>query len=227
MADHPKVAIIIPAKDEAGHISWVIAAAKGSKLAHEVIVVCDGCTDGTARVARNHEGVIVKELPVNLGKGGAMAAGVAATDARILAFVDADLFGLRPEHIDSIIKPILDRRCDMCVGIFRGGKYWSDTAQMITPYLSGQRAVRRELFEAVPYIGELRFGVEVALNNMAKRRRARIMRVALVGVSNTHKEQKMGIVKGVEARTKMYVEIAQAIVKTRRKPPRRHRRPWL
>jgi polyisoprenyl-phosphate glycosyltransferase len=220
------VAVVIPAYNEATRIAHVLTAAVGAKLPHEIIVVCDGCLDNTAAVARKFDGVQVKELPLNQGKGAAMATGVNATRAQIIAFVDADLQGLYPEHIDGIIKPLLENRADMCVGVFRGGKYWSDTAQRISPYLSGQRAIRRELFEAVPYASELRLGIEVALNTTAKRKKARILRVVLRGVSNCHKEQKMGIVKGTAARAKMYVEIGQAMVKTRRRQAKR-RKPWL
>jgi hypothetical protein len=220
-----QVAIVIPAKDEAGRIASVLRAAVGAKLAHEVIVVCDGCKDNTAAVARQFEGVIVKELTYNQGKGAAMVAGVKATKAQVIAFIDADLNGLLPDHVDGIIRPILEFRADMCVGVFRGGKYWSDTAQRITPYLSGQRAIRRELFESVPYASELRLGIEVALNNAARRKKARILRVVLHGVSNCHKEQKLGLVKGTAARYRMYKEIGQAIVKTRR--PKKRQKPWL
>jgi glycosyltransferase involved in cell wall biosynthesis len=220
------VAVIIPAKDEESRIGNVLRAAVNSKLATEIIVVSDGSTDRTAEVARKFPGVRVVDLPYNMGKGGAMAEGVRATRAPIVTFVDADLSGLLPEHIDGIIRPILDNRCEMCVGIFRGGKVWSDTAQRISPYLSGQRAMKRDLFEAVPYISELRMGVEVALNGAARRRKARVLRVVLRGVSNYHKEQKLGLVKGLKARGLMYKEITEAVVKTRRrrKPPKR---PWL
>ncbi|HEY0867108.1 MAG TPA: glycosyltransferase [Fimbriimonas sp.] len=221
-----EVAIVIPAYNEAGRISNVLRAAVDAKLAAEVIVVCDGCEDNTAEVARRFPGVRVKELLANQGKGAAMAAGVAATQSRIIAFVDADLLGLHADHIDGIIKPLLENRADMCVGVFRGGKYWSDTAQKISPYLSGQRAIRRELFEAVPFASELRLGIEVALNTTARRRKARILRVVLRGVSNCHKEQKLGLVKGTAARAKMYVEIGQAMVKTRKRRKKR-RVPWL
>jgi hypothetical protein len=136
---------------------------------------------------------------------------------------------LTGHHIDQIIRPLLERRCDMCVGIFRGGKVWSDAAHTFTPYFSGQRALRRELFESVPFIGELRLGVEFALNDEARRRHARIVRVVLKGVSNCHKEQKLGLMKGIAARTRMYKEIGEAMVKTRRRrrPPRARRKPWL
>lgn len=232
MADNAikKVAIIIPAKDEEARIARVLRAACASKLASEVIVVDDGSSDDTAFVAGKISGVRVLELPYNVGKAAAMAEGARSTTAQILTFVDADLEGLTGEHIDKIIRPILEGQCEMCVGIFRGGKTWSDNAQRIAPYLSGQRALKRELFESVPNIAELRMGIEWALNDAAKRRRARVLRVALDGVSNCHKEQKLGIVKGTAARTKMYIEIAQAMVRNNRtkpKPPRKNRRPWL
>src|SRR6476659_5329312 len=127
----PKVAIIIPAYNEAERIGRVLRAVTASRSADEVIVVCDGCKDDTARVAKKVIGVRVLDLPVNVGKAGAMAAGVKATDADVLAFVDADLDGLSGEHIDSIIRPVLLNQCEMCIGVFRGGKFWSDAAQRI------------------------------------------------------------------------------------------------
>jgi len=215
------VAVIIPAKDEAARIGAVLDVVTRAKLAKEVIVVCDGCTDDTALVARSRKGVKVIELPINRGKGGAMVAGVAATDAKVIAFVDADLTGLRPEHLDKIILPILTGQCEMCVGVFRGGKFWSDTAQRISPYISGQRALRRSLFDSIPYLEDIRMGVEVTINTFAKRQKARVMRVVLHGVSNTFKEKKMGVVKGAAARTKMYAEIARAIARNRRRQPKK------
>ncbi|HJP83881.1 MAG TPA: glycosyltransferase family 2 protein [Fimbriimonadaceae bacterium] len=216
------IAVIIPAKDEEQRIGNVLRAAAASKLATEIVVVSDGSSDRTAEVAARYPGVTVVRLPVNLGKGAAMAKGVEKTKAEIVAFVDADLHGLTAEHIDQIIWPVLTDQCEVCIGIFRGGKFWSDTAQKFAPYISGQRAMKRWIFEATPDLSDLRFGVEYALNYQAKRVKARVLRVVIRGVSNSHKEKKLGIGKGLRARTKMYVEIGQAMVKTRkkRKPPR-------
>src|SRR5258708_904260 len=122
------VAIIIPAKDEEQRIARVLMAASEARLADEIIVVSDGSVDRTAQMARKFKNVTVVELRQNLGKGGAMVEGVKATKAEIVCFVDADLVGLRGEHIDAIIRPVVDNRCDMCIGIFRGGEYWSDMA---------------------------------------------------------------------------------------------------
>jgi len=221
-----EVAVIIPAFNEEQRILTVLGAAKSSKLVDEIIVVDDGSVDLTADVARSVDGVQVIRLAANRGKGAAMVRGVQATNAQILAFVDADLGGLKGQHIDDIIRPLLHDQCDMCVGIFRGGKVWSDMAQRVAPYLSGQRAMKRELFEAVPIMAELRMGVEWALTNAAEKRKAKVVRVLLRGVSNCAKEEKYGLMKGLKARGLMYKEITEAMVKTRkRRPPgRRNRR---
>ena len=210
------VAIVIPAKDEEQRIANVLRAAAGSRLADEIVVVSDGSTDRTAEIARGFKGVRVVELPYNMGKGGAMVAGVQAAKAGVITFIYADLKGLRPDHIDSIIEPVIRDEADMCIGIFRGGKFWSDAAQKISPYISGQRALKRRLFERVPEIAGTRLGVEVAMNMYAKRYRARIFRVVMDGVSNTHQERKMGLVKGAKARVQMWNEIAHAMVKLRK-----------
>jgi glycosyltransferase involved in cell wall biosynthesis len=215
-----RAAVVIPAFNEAHRIADAINAVLAAALVNEVIVVSDGSTDATVEVASKFERVRVVNLPFNVGKGGAMCAGVAHTDADVIAFFDADLIGLRPNHVDQVIRPLLNGQCDMCIGVFRGGKFWSDTGQVITPFLSGQRAMYRKLFEAVPFLPEIRMGAEVTITTYAKRLKATVMKVVLRGVSHEHKEQKMGLVKGATARAKMYREIARAVVKVNKKRKR-------
>jgi glycosyltransferase involved in cell wall biosynthesis len=228
MPGDPKreLAVVVPAKDEAGRIGRVIEAVLEAKLPTEIIVVSDGSTDRTGDVARSFPGVKVVELPKNRGKAAAMSAGVRATASRLVMFIDADLEGLRGIHIDQIALPLLTGECEMCVGVFRGGRKWSDAAMRVSPALSGQRAMRRELFEAVPNIEDLGMGIEMALTMTARRRRARVLHVILRGVSNAHKEKKLGWMKGVAARTKMYLEITEAMVNKdqRRKLERQRKR---
>jgi len=61
------------------------------RLINEVIVVSDGSTDDTVKIALQFDGVQVVELPENRGKGGAMKAGLEQTAAEIVLFLDADL----------------------------------------------------------------------------------------------------------------------------------------
>lgn len=222
-----EVAVVIPAKDEAGRIGGVIRAVLEAKLPTQIVVVSDGSRDRTVEAARAFPEVHVVELRVNQGKAAAMLAGVRETKAPIVLFVDADLDGLHGHHIDQIILPLLTGECEMCVGIFRGGQTWSDAAMKVSPALSGQRAMRRELFESVANVEDLGFGIEYALNKAARRRRARVARVVLRGVSNAHKEKKLGPMKGLAARVKMYREVGEAMLnKEQRRKRDRKRRKW-
>lgn len=227
------VAVIIPAKDEEERIGTVLRAVVSASLPDEIIVVSDGSEDRTADAARRFPGVRVIELPANRGKGGAMAAGVAFTRADVVTFLDADLVGLTGAHVDNLIRPVTEEVCEMTIGVFQGGKFWSTSAQVVAPNISGQRAMRRTLFEGVPYVSDMRMGIEVALNSYAKRTLARVVKVRLYGVSNTHKEKKLGLVRGAAARAKMWAEIGRAVVRmrsrdmdglrSRPRPPRRRR----
>lgn len=198
-------AVIIPAYNEGARIGRVISAALGAKLVSEVIVVSDGSTDNTADVARSL-GVRVVELARNRGKGGAMKAGLAATSAEVVAFIDADLVGLTPDHVDELIRPVVSGEADATLGVFAGGRSSTTLAQRLTPGLSGQRAVRAVLLRDVP-MEDARFGVEVMLNRHLASCGARVKRVVLHGVSQVMKEEKRGGLKGFAARLRMYWEI--------------------
>ncbi|NLB73483.1 MAG: glycosyltransferase family 2 protein [Firmicutes bacterium] len=201
-----KVSVIIPAYNEGARIQKVISAVKKAVLPSETVVVSDGSTDDTVEIA-SAEGINVVELPQNQGKGAAMKAGVSSTDAEIYVFIDADLVGLTPEHVDSLIRPILEGEADATLGVFGGGRVTTDIAQKMTPGLSGQRALKAEFLKNLPGIEESGFGVEVVLNKHLERQHARVKRVELQGVSQILKEEKMGGLEGLAARIKMYKDI--------------------
>src|SRR3954447_4134012 len=65
---------VVPAYNEAATIGSVIAKLRADAPDFDVVVVDDGSTDATARIAEN-AGVAVLRLPFNLGIGGAVQAG--------------------------------------------------------------------------------------------------------------------------------------------------------
>ena len=87
-----RVLVIIPAWNEAGSIAEVIAEIRGELPAYDVLVVNDGSTDETERVALA-AGARVVSLPYNLGVGGAMRLGYRYADENdydIALQIDAD-----------------------------------------------------------------------------------------------------------------------------------------
>lgn len=85
-------AVIVPAHDEAAVIARTLApiAPWARQAGVDVLVVCNGCSDGTADVARRFPGVRVLELPES-SKTRALNAGDAAAGAFPRVYLDADV----------------------------------------------------------------------------------------------------------------------------------------
>lgn len=201
--------VIIPAWNEARRIRRVIEVARRTPGVAEVIVVDDGSTDQTARVAQG-AGARVLTLPENLGKGAAMLAGAQTATTDLILFLDADLLGLTAGHLAALVEPVASGGADMVMGLFAAGRSRTDLAQKLAPFLSGQRAMRRSTFLAVPGLAEAGYGVEVALSTYARDALLRVEKVALPGVSQVMKEEKEGFRRGFAARLRMYWEIVRS-----------------
>ena len=202
-----KVAAIVPAYNEADRLGAVLEAIGNAALVDEIVVVNDGSIDNTSEVAKSHHLVRLVELAENKGKGGAMHAGCSNTDADVVLFLDADLIGITGEKIDSIVRPVVDREMDVCIGLFSGGRKITDIAQVVAPYISGQRALPRHVFLDIPEIDTVRSGVEVAMSKYFRSNGIKMGTVTIHGCTHTMKEEKLGYLRGSIARTKMYLDI--------------------
>jgi len=200
----PAASIIIPAYNEEATIADVVAAVIPAGF--DVLVVDDGSTDGTANAAKN-AGARVIRLPDNRGKGAAYAAGLKAVDTPFVILLDADLIGLKTEHLYVLLEPVVHGDADMTVGVFRGGRWLSDIGNRITPQLSGQRALKAGLLRKLPGLAESRYDVELKLTRFARQQGWRVRYVPLHGVGQRLKEEKRGLVAGLLHRLRMYLQI--------------------
>lgn len=209
----PVVSAIIPAFNEAVTVGAVAQAAQVADFFNEVIVVDDGSRDGTAAAARA-AGARVVTLPRNQGKGAALAAGVAATGSPIVCFLDADLLGLRANHLERLLAPVVDGRAAMVVGMWDRGRLTNRLARLL-PRVSGQRCLRRELFEAVPSRYRQCYRVETALNWACRVNRRRSVTVDLPGLRVRQKPVKVGLPKAVISYTRMHAQVLAAMLAVR------------
>ncbi len=207
------ITAIVPAYNEEKTIAEVIRALQKTREVSRIIVVSDGSTDRTGEIAES-EGAEVIDLLTNRGKGGAVMVGVDITLADIILLLDADLIGLTPEHVRMLLEPVVSGRADMSIGLFDKGRVTTDIAQLVAPFLSGQRALKREIIEEITGLDISRFGVELALNRYAEDRNLQVEDVILPDLSHVMKEEKMGFLKGSAARLKMYWEIVSYFFKT-------------
>ncbi|NLI00140.1 MAG: glycosyltransferase [Chthonomonadales bacterium] len=214
-----RVAAVLPAYNEEARVKDVLVAVCRARSVDEVVVVNDGSTDATAARALEVPGVYLVSLPRNMGKGGAMAAGARFTDADILLFLDADLIGLQPEHVDALVEPVRAGRALMAVGRFSGGRKLTDLSQRLAPSISGQRAIAREVFEQIPGIATVRYGVEMQITRFCRYYRIPTETVRLAGVTHPMKEEKLGVLRGWASRGRMYGQILRIMLDPR--APRR------
>jgi glycosyltransferase involved in cell wall biosynthesis len=192
------------------------------KSVNQIIVVDDGSTDSTAREAER-AGADVLSLGRNRGKGEAMNAGARASSGEALLFLDADL-GDSAAEAGKLLDPVLTDEADMVIADFpkgsgtgggfglavclaRAGIRLRTGREMSSP-LSGQRALRRELFDAVGGIAP-GFGAEVALTIDALRRGFRVVEVP---VQMTHRVTGRDW-SGIRHRARQFSHIARALLR--------------
>ncbi|HEX9093524.1 MAG TPA: glycosyltransferase family 2 protein [Coriobacteriia bacterium] len=190
------VVALIPAHDEAVHILATVRAASADPRVDRVVVIDDGSTDETGTLAAA-AGAEVLRLDTNLGKGGALDAGLAlvAPDADILVLLDGDL-GETASQAGRLLTPVLAGDADMAVatfptpsskagfGLVKGlaragiralagpaGRAFAATAP-----LSGQRVLTRRAVETVAPFA-FGYGVEVATTVRALRAGLRVVEI--------------------------------------------------
>jgi glycosyltransferase involved in cell wall biosynthesis len=115
------VLIVMPALNEQASVGAVISQVKQSLPGMDVLVVDDGSSDDTAKLARA-AGAEVARLSVNLGVGGAMRTGFRYAAARgydVVVQVDAD--GQHdPEEVGALLDALDD--ADIAIGSRFAGK---------------------------------------------------------------------------------------------------------
>ncbi len=199
----PRVAAIIPAFNEERTIGEVVGAVRRSSLIEDVIVVSDGSRDSTVEAARQF-GARVIELHENHGKGGAIAAGLRATDAQVILLLDGDLVGLTTRHVEDLLRPVLAGTAEVCVGQIK-----RDLIQTLFPNFSGQRALRRTVLEDIPDLKNTGFGVEAALSRHVRTSGLRTCTVPLRFLTHVPKLEKHGFLRGYVGKLKATWQIAK------------------
>lgn len=205
-----KICAIIPAFNEEKTIASVIRAAKSTPLISEVIVIDDGSSDNTYEVAKRLKVKVIKLLE-NRGKSMAMEVGVKETDAPILIFIDADLIGIKSEHLKLMLEPILKNDSEMTIGTIDRrnlGKTLDWFVKKNKLPFSGTRALKKEFWSEIPPEYKKKYYIESALSYFAKQKELKVKTIVLKNVKHLIKEKKYGILLGIKSRAEMFFQMA-------------------
>ncbi|MDX6274862.1 MAG: glucosyl-3-phosphoglycerate synthase [Frankiales bacterium] len=180
------VAVVLPARNEAATVGRIVESVRRvlverTRLVDELLVVDSASTDATASLAADAGAQLVRlDVP---GKGRALQAGVAATTADIVCFIDADLTDFTSSFVTGLVGPLLaDPQLHLVKATYDrpgpdgapagGGRvtelvarplinaHWPQLVGFVQP-LGGEYAARRGLLESLPF--PVGYGVELAI----------------------------------------------------------------
>jgi len=151
------VDVVLPCLDEEGALPWVLGRLPEGWHA---IVVDNGSTDDSARVAAAHGATVVQEA--RRGFGSAAHAGLEAATAPYVAFCDADA-SMDPADLVALAEPVMADDADLVLGrrrpTTRGA--WPVHARLANLALS--RLMRRASGVALHDLGPMRVARRQAL----------------------------------------------------------------
>jgi glycosyltransferase involved in cell wall biosynthesis len=170
--EEQSVSVVIPTYNEEKTVSNVVKVVKELSYVDEVIVVDDGSLDGTVEEAKKSGAAVISHTK-NQGKGSAINTGFRHSKGDIVAFIDADIYNLDYEKVNSIIKPILEGKTDITKTKFMrdSGRVTELTAKPLLKFffpeitfeqpLSGQFAGKRSVLSKIKF--EKDYGVDVGI----------------------------------------------------------------
>jgi glycosyltransferase involved in cell wall biosynthesis len=132
LAGAHRVTVLVPARNEAGNLTGLIADLRARGL-ERILVVDNGSTDDTARVAAKAGARVVHEPRAGYGRAclrglraldspgddPSSAARSGGGDPRIVLFLDGDRSD-DPAALVRILEPLLEDRAELTVGVRRG-----------------------------------------------------------------------------------------------------------
>jgi glycosyltransferase involved in cell wall biosynthesis len=159
------ISIVLPAKNEAASLKLLLPQIKQVFPTAEILVINDGSTDETAKVAAE-EGARVISHPYSQGNGAAIKTGARHAAGDLLVFMDSD-GQHNPEDIPALLD-LLNHGYDMVVGArnptthaswFRrlANAFYNRLASIMTGHkiedlTSGFRAVKADKFRKFLYL---------------------------------------------------------------------------
>ena len=186
-----KVTAVVPVYNEEKTIKNVLEVLTSSGKINEVIVINGGSTDSTPKIIHKFKNnrkprVKIINLKHPNGKGDAVRIGTKNVKSEILLFFDADLIGLKKEHIDKLLEPVINGGAVMVIGLRDKNSIIGNMIMPYFPLTGGERVILTKVFMEIrknPLIEG--WGLESVMNDYCKKKKLNIVKIKLDGMNHT------------------------------------------
>ena len=179
-----KVTAVVPVYNEEKTIGNVLKVLLASDKIDFVIVIDDGSTDNTQKILKQFKIKVIK-LKKNIGKGGAIRIATKNIKSDIIIFIDADLIGLKKEHIDNLLEPIVKGNAVMVIGLRDKGNVITNMIMPYFPLTGGERAILTKVFMNIRKFPLIEgWGLESVMNDYCKKKKLKVAKVRFDGVDH-------------------------------------------
>ncbi|MDB4570103.1 glycosyltransferase family 2 protein [Akkermansiaceae bacterium] len=216
------LSVVVPMYNEAGTLAEVLEKILAQEMVGEVILVDDGSSDDTAKVAKEWEAkeerIRFIAHDINQGKGAALRTGFQSAKLPYVIVQDADL-EYDPSEFEKVIAPLAQDRADVVYGsrylkkdtrnVLRfwhtmGNRFLTLLSNMtsdlhVTDMETCYKGFRREVIQAIK-IEENRFGFEPEVTAKLAKMNLRTMETSVSYYPRSYDEgKKIGWKDGVRA----------------------------
>lgn len=186
---------IVPCYNEAPRLGPVLKVLSDSELISKIVFVDGGSTDSSLEIAQKFPKVEILALGKKGGKGQDVRAALNLVTSSAVFLCDADLIGLREDHVLKMLKKYERDTEGLVVGLTQKNRFASYhwIRANVFPLISGMRIISTQDLKKVlanPLADD--YGIEPYMNYYFFKKKAPIETVLLDGVNDIPKPGKEG-----------------------------------
>jgi glycosyltransferase involved in cell wall biosynthesis len=209
-----KFSVVIPAFNEEKNLARVLRIVTQSPKVNQVIVVNDGSTDKTNDIVKKFDRKITLiSYAKNKGMGYALKRGLEKASSDWVAFLDADLVGLKLRHLKLLQATALKYPQSHIIGVVQNASQAAGAKLAMLP--GGIRIFKKSLLteKFIAQWPKYNYAIDLMITDYFKAQGFPIFFLQLPGLNHSKKIQKWGWRKGIEKEIKMYYHFIKTIPK--------------
>ena len=202
-----KISCIVPFRNERERIGEVLTQLLKVKNISEIICVDGVSNDGGSEYIRNHFPTIqVITLKENVGKTGTVQEGLKVAKGEYILFFDADLSGVVPQEVDTVLEAVLHNPSIDMVVFSRNTPRLMTKLNRFDLIYTGERILKKDELTRILNEGVSQFQLEIAINTYMMRNNKHIYYFPVSHI-NLPKSGKFGLISGLVEDLKMFWQV--------------------